>query len=105
MWYGSVFLYAIVAMNMYCWDKKEFRNINLAIMELLGSIVMNSSSGVLTFDQDLEFSTQMRTFFFIIMTYMTIKLLLVSQISALYLEQMRRLVIKQKTLVENYPEL
>lgn len=94
MWYGSVVLYAIVAMNMYCWEKKEFRNINFAIMELLGSIIMNSSSSVLTFDQDLELSTQIRTFLFIIMTYMTIKLLLVSQISALYLEQMRRLAIK-----------
>lgn len=104
MWYISVYLFALVANNMYCWEKAQFRNLSLSMMELLGSIVMNSTSSVLTFD-DVEVSTQIRTFIYIIMTYMTIKLLIVSQISAMYIEQMRRLAIMQKTLYETYPEL
>ena len=97
LWWGFAIMFAYVITNTWGYQLKGFRNLQSAVLQMLATMVFASNEERLDFENK-ETGEQYKFLFILSMTIYVLKLLIVCQVTAIIIEQYRKVMLNWNTI-------
>ena len=97
LWWAFAVMFAYVITNTWGYQLKGFRNLQSAVLQMLATMVLASNEERLDFENK-ETGEQVKFLFILAMTIYVLKLLIVCQVTAIIIEQYRKVMLNWNTI-------
>lgn len=101
LWWAFAIMFAYVITNTWGYQLKGFRNLQSAVLQMLATMVLASNEERLNFENK-ETGEQLKFLFILSMTIYVLKLLIVSQVTAIIIEQYRKVMLNWNTIEQKH---
>lgn len=101
LWWAFAVMFAYVISNTWGYQLKGFRNLQSAVLQMLATMVLASNEDRLNFENK-ETGEQFKFLFILSMTIYVLKLLIVCQVTAIIIEQYRKVMLNWKTIEDKH---
>ena len=103
LWWAFAVMFAYVITNTWGYQLKGFRNLQSAVLQMLATMVLASNEERLDFENK-ETGEQVKFLFILAMTIYVLKLLIVCQVTAIIIEQYRKVMLNWNTIEQKYKQ-
>lgn len=100
LWWAFAIMFAYVITNTWGYQLKGFRNLQSAVLQMLATMVLASNEDRLNFENK-ETGEQIKFLFILSLTIYVLKLLIVCQVTAIIIEQYRKVMLNWDTIEGN----
>ena len=100
LWWAFAIMFAYVITNTWGYQLKGFRNLQSAVLQMLATMVLASNEDRLNFENK-ETGEQVKFLFILSLTIYVLKLLIVCQVTAIIIEQYRKVMLNWDTIEGN----
>ena len=101
LWWAFAVMFAYVISNTWGYQLKGFRNLQSAVLQMLATMVLASNEDRLNFETK-ETGEQVKFLFILSMTIYVLKLLIVCQVTAIIIEQYRKVMLNWSTINDKH---
>ena len=103
LWWAFAVMFAYVITNTWGYQLKGFRNLQSAVLQMLATMVLASNEERLDFENK-ETGEQVKFLFILAMTIYVLKLLIVCQVTAIIIEQYRKVMLNWNTIEQKHKQ-
>ena len=104
LWWAFAVMFAYVITNTWGYQLKGFRNLESAVLQMLATMVLASNEDRLNFENK-ETGEQVKFLFILSLTIYVLKLLIVCQVTAIIIEQYRKVMLNWDTIEAKHKHL
>ena len=104
LWWAFAIMFAYVITNTWGYQLKGFRNLESAVLQMLATMVLASNEDRLNFENK-ETGEQVKFLFILSLTIYVLKLLIVCQVTAIIIEQYRKVMLNWDTIEAKHKHL
>lgn len=97
LWWAFAVMFAYVITNTWGYQLKGFRNLQSAVLQMLATMILASNEDRLNFENK-ETGEQVKFLFILSLTIYVLKLLIVCQVTAIIVEQYRKVMLNWNTI-------